>query len=167
MKEDQKDNLEAIQSILSKMEKLPILEPWAFYLWGIVITAGGIIHFFLAKNTLMNPVQFILFLWFPITFLGIIIETLAMIITSKKYKFNLFSHRIKKLFLLYFFTMILFLYLLYIMVEVRGIAYIPSVLLLLFSVMLCVFGIHISEAFLPGSYYFLFFFIVTVRLWAA
>jgi hypothetical protein len=71
------EDIATIRRIVAEHEEQPLLEHWAFWIWGALITAGTLVHYALAPGYAGSPTRLALLVWAPTVILGATQETAA------------------------------------------------------------------------------------------
>ncbi len=87
------DDISYIKGIIRDNEETVIIEHWAWYAWAVMTTAGTLIHYFLFKAYKLEAVDAFLYIWLPVFIVGVIIETIALLIRSGKDDFPFMSKK--------------------------------------------------------------------------
>jgi hypothetical protein len=73
------EDLATIRRMVAEREDLPLLEYWAFVVWGVLILLGTLVHWIAHTQAAMEPYRLALTLWIPIVALGAIQELVAFV----------------------------------------------------------------------------------------
>lgn len=99
MKDNRKKYLEDIQTIkgiLMEVEERSIIEPWAFYVWSVLVLLGTILQIFILKSLNWNASKNFLFIWLPVILISSLSELSSWVIKAKKESRLVFSRLIYK-----------------------------------------------------------------------
>lgn len=91
------EDLKVIREVLRENEERPLLEWWAFLLWGVLVVGGTLATPFLLESGLTVMESF-LYLWVPIMILGAAGEFTALLRKFNREETPLFTRRYIKLF---------------------------------------------------------------------
>lgn len=86
----------SLRQLLTKAEEKPLLESWAFWIWGVLLAAGTTLNPWLAAHFHWNMHESLLRLWLPIFLVGITIESIAFIVRFSKDRQPLFAQAFLK-----------------------------------------------------------------------
>ena len=92
------EDLRVIREMVREHEERPLLEWWAFLLWGLLVLGGTVGSWRLGSTSGLEPMQIFLYLWVPILILGAIGEIAALLRRFTKEETPLFTRRYLKLF---------------------------------------------------------------------
>ncbi len=92
MKEEQKtddlkkyaEDIATIKSLLLDVEEKPMIETWAFFVWGGLILIGSLLHYFGIYHWGMELKAIGFKIWLPVLLASIFSETIAWITKMKK-----------------------------------------------------------------------------------
>ncbi len=88
------EDIRAVRKLLAESNDLPLIYPWAFFVWALLVGAGTVIHYVLYRTDGIDVRSSLLWIWFPILVLGAITETVSFSIKVGKEEFALFNRRV-------------------------------------------------------------------------
>lgn len=71
------EDLATIRRLVAEHEEQPLLEHWAFWIWGALITAGTVVHSALAPGFAGSSTRLALLVWVPVVVAGALQELVA------------------------------------------------------------------------------------------
>lgn len=77
-------DIQTIKELLIHQERRPVIAPWVFMSWSIIILVTTILQFILVKTIDPGYRTIILEVWIPASIVGCIFETVAWLLNSKK-----------------------------------------------------------------------------------
>lgn len=133
------EDLKVIREVLRENEERPLIEWWAFVIWGFLVIAGTVATSYL-MGLGMTAMESFFYLWVPVLILGSAGEIAALLRKFNSEETPLFTRRYMKLFATFFFV---FVALLAIIVPLIQAGVSPGVLMVFASVPV-VFYAHAS-----------------------
>jgi len=124
------EDLKVIREVLRENEERPLVEWWAFLLWGVLVFAGTFFSAYLIDLG-MSAMEGFLYVWVPVLILGSAGEIAALLKRFNKEETPLFTRRYTKLFGTFFLVTIALLAVLVPLIE-AGVS--PGTLLVVASV---------------------------------
>ena len=91
------EDLKVIREVLRENEERPLLEWWAFLLWGALVVAGTLASSVLVGRG-MTPMECFIYLWVPVFIVGSAGEMAALLRKFNREETPLFTRRYIKLF---------------------------------------------------------------------
>jgi hypothetical protein len=82
-----------IKGIIRDNEENVIIEHWAWYAWAFMTLAGSLLHFYLYTKTGLSAADAFLYIWLPVFLIGVILESLAVLIRSGREDVPFFSRK--------------------------------------------------------------------------
>jgi len=147
------EDLKTIKDLLVEVEENPLIEPWAFFTWGVLIIIGSILHVIIEYSFNLTGLKHIIFIWSPIIAIGGFFECMGFIRKMSKDCMSLFSRVSKKLWTSLVAITIVFAIIIGILLRTAGTAYLPLTMLLYISVCFLGFGlIAYSKMFIPAFF---------------
>ena len=99
------EDLKVIREVLRQNEERPLLEWWAFLLWGIFVIAGSLLTYRFIGAPL-TAFESLLYIWVPVLIICSAGEITALLRKFNKEETPLFTRRYMKLFGTFFLTII-------------------------------------------------------------
>lgn len=94
-----REDLATIRSLVAEHDDQPLLEHWAFVVWGLLIAAGTVLHWAVAPGYTGGSQQLALLIWIPVVAAGALQEILAFIRRLNIEEVPLSTRKIKRLML--------------------------------------------------------------------
>ncbi len=129
-------NLSEIKSLLIDVEERVLVETWAFFTWGGLIYAGTAVHYLLYRYYGMAMAELLLKLWLPMLFLAIFLESIAWFRKMVSDVLPLFNRIAVKLWLSVCGGTISFIFILYLMIQMNAMTYVPITMQLFMAVVI-------------------------------
>ncbi|MBN1700062.1 MAG: hypothetical protein JW881_21305 [Spirochaetales bacterium] len=100
------DNLKTIKELLFEVKIKTIYARWAFYVWGGLLIAGGIVHFLVERYASLAPMEYFYYIWVPVIILAGLFELISFIQNMTRHSLNILSPPLVK----YYIGLVLFLF---------------------------------------------------------
>ncbi len=147
-------NLSEMKSLLIDTEERILVETWAFFTWGGLLFAGTAGHFLLYRYYGFTISDLLLKLWLPLLIIAIFLESIAWFRKMINDSLPLFNRIAVKLWMSISGATIVFIFVIYLMVQSNNVDYIPVTMQLLMAVVMLYYAqisnyhIYISAFFL-------------------
>jgi hypothetical protein len=87
-------DLHDIRNLLAKGNDVPIVYPWAFLVWAVLVGSGTIVHYVLFTRTGMATRSALAWIWLPVLVLGALAEGVSFAIRAGRESLPLFNKRL-------------------------------------------------------------------------
>lgn len=91
--EDYLHDLETVRDLLTRHEEKSMIESWAFYIWGVLVILGTVVHALLSQRSTLDETAVLLSVWGPVVLLGGGGEMAAWLARVRSEKTPLFGRR--------------------------------------------------------------------------
>ena len=88
------DDIRSIRAILAEGQDTPLIYPWAFIAWALLVAAGTLLHLLLALHSGLSRGAALLWIWLPLFVIGAGIESVSFVIRARRDAIPLFNHRL-------------------------------------------------------------------------
>ncbi|WP_148223916.1 hypothetical protein [Spirochaeta thermophila] len=92
------EDIKEIKRILTEREGYPLVEAWAFFLWGLLVFLGTFLSWWVGRLG-WSEHQCFLGVWLPLVVVGAVGETVSWVRQSRRFGMLLFSPRMVRLML--------------------------------------------------------------------
>jgi hypothetical protein len=127
-------DVQTIKDLLSEIEEKPLVENWAFFVWGALFIAGAVFHYIAVELLGFGVMDLILKVWTPVLIVTCIVEIIAGIRNLLGEGLPILSRRLFKLIVGFAVYCTVFIIVLIILVQNRLTMYLPSITLMFMSV---------------------------------
>ncbi len=77
--ESRLDDIQTIKEVLLRVSKKHLVEPYSYFVWGIVSILGGIAHFIVSRTVDHPAFNYFLFVWIPVFAVGGFFEAVGFV----------------------------------------------------------------------------------------
>ena len=123
-------DIETIKDLLADVDKRPLYEPWVFYVWGVLVAIGSLIHFLVEKSYDLPIGDIFLKVWLPVILAMAFFEFLAFIRNLASHSLSIFSGGIVKLLMSMIGSSVALVFIVLLFLKLDAIEYLPIVFLL-------------------------------------
>ncbi|HUW42377.1 MAG TPA: hypothetical protein VMV90_15325 [Rectinemataceae bacterium] len=88
------EDLRAIRAMLAEGSDVPLIYPWAFFAWAVLVAAGAAAHYALYLRLALGARDALLWLWLPLVIVGAIVEGISFALKASKGSVPLFNRRL-------------------------------------------------------------------------
>jgi hypothetical protein len=88
------DDIRSIRAILAEGKDTPLIYPWAFIAWALLVGTATAVHLLLALGPGIERKAALLLIWLPVFVAGAGIESLSFVIRARRDHLPLFNHRL-------------------------------------------------------------------------
>ena len=92
--EKRAEDIKAIRELLTQGNDIPLIYPWAFFAWALLVGIGSIAHYELYLTASMGVKAALVWIWLPILILGSVAESLSFAFRASKQALPLFNRRL-------------------------------------------------------------------------
>jgi len=88
------EDIRAIRKLLAEGTEFPLIHPWAFFTWAVLVIAGTLVHYKLFRNASVDVRTALVWVWLPVLILGTIAESVSFAVRVSKQALPLFNRRL-------------------------------------------------------------------------
>lgn len=88
------EDIHSIRSILAEGRDTPLIYPWAFGVWALLVAAGTGLHLAMVLGPGISRGRALLVIWLPLLVVGALIESLSFVLRARREALPLFNHRL-------------------------------------------------------------------------
>jgi len=88
------DDIHAIREMLTQSNEIPLIFPWAFFAWAVLVALGTILHYILRSRIGINVKAALVWIWLPIIIIGAVAEGISFVQKARKSAVPIFNRRI-------------------------------------------------------------------------
>jgi hypothetical protein len=86
-------DIRAVRQLLAEGSEQPLIRPWAFFAWAVLVAAGSLVHYFAFRRFGWSEGTALLRVWLPVLLLGGAAEAVSFGQTVNSAKTPLFNRR--------------------------------------------------------------------------
>jgi hypothetical protein len=87
-------DIKAIRALLADGKDIPLIHPWAFFAWALLVGAATLANYLQFKNLGISLKDAISWIWLPVLVIGTIAEGLSFAIRAREGNAPLFNRRL-------------------------------------------------------------------------
>jgi len=88
------DDIRSVRAILAEGRDTPLIYPWAFAIWAILVALATTIHLFFVLHEGIAVKTALLAIWLPALAVGAAAESISFVVRAKRDTIPLFNHRL-------------------------------------------------------------------------
>ena len=85
------EDISTIKGLLLQVDETPMVESWAFFIWGVMVLIGTVLHYFAATAWGLTLATIFTEIWLPAMLVAILVESLALLKKLGKRHIPVFS----------------------------------------------------------------------------
>ena len=88
------EDLHEIRKLLAEGNEIPLIHPWAFLVWGLLVGAGAIVHYLLFLRANIEVKTALVWIWLPVLIVGGAVEATSWAIRISRESLPLLNRRV-------------------------------------------------------------------------
>ncbi|HUX36528.1 MAG TPA: hypothetical protein VMV44_01380 [Rectinemataceae bacterium] len=87
------DDIRAIRTMLADREDVPLIYPWAFFIWAFLVAGGSISHYLAYTSSGLDVHKALVWIWLPILIVGAVVESVSFALKAGRSAVPLLNRR--------------------------------------------------------------------------
>jgi len=143
------EDITHIRALLEQNEERPVIRPWAFYVWGLIVLVGTGVSIYLGRKMGIDGHGIFFTVGLPGLLIGALAEIKALTSQMRKQALPIFSYRLNRCYLAFMGILIPMLFCLYFLIDVE--APLAGLLVMISTIPVFMYGlISFSSLFFNG-----------------
>jgi len=134
------EDISTIKGLLLQVDETPMVESWAFFIWGAMVLLSTVLHYFAATAWKLTLAAIFTEIWLPAMLVAILVESLALLKKLGKRHIPIFSRNTVNMYLAVTGMFIVFCFIIIGIISRGNHALLPSFLLTMLSMFFLVYA---------------------------
>ncbi len=134
------EDISTIKGLLLQVDEAPMVESWAFFIWGVMVLVGTVLHYFAATAWKLSLAAIFTEIWLPAMLVAILVESLALLKKLGKRHIPVFARTTVNMYLAVTGMFIVFCFIIVGIISKGNHALLPSFLLTTLSLFFLVYA---------------------------